>query len=163
MEKEINPEILFLEKEERYKEMLSIVRAVIENEKDMIANMANVAAILKELFSFLWVGFYLIKEKELVLGPFQGQLACTRIQFGKGVCGTAWEKKEILLVPDVNKFPGHIACNSKSSSEIVVPLIHDNEVWAVLDIDRSKIDSFSPTDSLYLNKLGELLSNQTFK
>ncbi len=163
MEKEINPEILFLEKEERYKEMLSIVRAVIENEKDMIANMANVAAILKELFSFLWVGFYLIKEKELVLGPFQGQLACTRIQFGKGVCGTAWEKKEILLVPDVNKFPGHIACNSKSSSEIVVPLIHDNEVWAVLDIDRSEIDSFSPTDSLYLNKLGELLSNQTFK
>ena len=125
--------------------------------------MANVAAILKELFSFLWVGFYLIKEKELVLGPFQGQLACTRIQFGKGVCGTAWEKKEILLVPDVNKFPGHIACNSKSSSEIVVPLIHDNEVWAVLDIDRSEIDSFSPTDSLYLNKLGELLSNQTFK
>jgi GAF domain-containing protein len=163
MEKEINPEILFLEKEERYKEMLSIIRAVIENEKDMIANMANVAAILKELFSFLWVGFYLIKEKELVLGPFQGPLACTRIQFGKGVCGTAWEKKEILLVPDVNKFPGHIACNSKSSSEIVVPLIHDNEVWAVLDIDSSEIDSFSPTDSLYLNKLGELLSNQTFK
>lgn len=163
MEKEINPEILFWEKEERYKEMLSIVRAVIENENDMIANMANVAAILKELFSFLWVGFYLVKEKELVLGPFQGPLACTRIQFGKGVCGTAWEKKEILLVPDVNKFPEHIACNSKSSSEIVVPLFHDKEVWAVLDIDSSEIDSFSPTDSLYLNKLGELLSNQTFK
>lgn len=163
MEKEINPEILFWEKEERYKEMLSIVRAVIENENDMIANMANVAAILKELFSFLWVGFYLVKEKELVLGPFQGPLACTRIQFGKGVCGTAWEKKEILLVPDVNKFPGHIACNSKSSSEIVVPLFHKKEVWAVLDIDSSEIDSFSPTDSLYLNKLGELLSNQTFK
>ncbi len=163
MEKEINPETLFLEKEERYKEMLSIVRAVIENENDMIANMANVAAILKELFSFLWVGFYLVKEKELVLGPFQGPLACTRIRFGKGVCGTAWEKKEILLVPDVNKFPEHIACNSKSSSEIVVPLFHDKEVWAVLDIDNSEIDSFSPTDSLYLNKLGELLSHQMYK
>jgi len=163
MEKEINPEIMFLGKEERYKEMLSIVRAVIENEKDIIANMANVAAILKELFSFLWVGFYLVKEKELVLGPFQGPLACTRIQFGKGVCGTAWEKKKILLVPDVNEFPGHIACNSKSSSEIVVPLFHNKEVWAVLDIDSSETNYFTLTDSHYLNQLGELISNQTYK
>ena len=150
MEKEITPEQLSLDKEARYKEMLSMVSAVMENEKDIIANMANVAAILKELFSFLWVGFYLVKENELVLGPFQGPMACTRIQFGKGVCGTAWKEKKILLVPDVDIFPGHIACSSKSRSEIVIPLIHNEEVWAVLDIDSSEPDSFNPTDRQYI-------------
>jgi len=163
MEKEITPELLSLEKEERYKEMLSMASAVTENEKEIIANMANIAAILKELFSFLWVGFYLVKDNELVLGPFQGPLACTRIKFGKGVCGTAWKEKKILLVPDVDKFPGHIACSSKSRSEIVIPLIHDGEVWAVLDIDSSEPDSFSPLDRHYLENLGNLISLQTFE
>lgn len=163
MEKEITPEQLSLEKEARYKEMLSMVKAIMENEKEIIANMANVAAILKELFSFLWVGFYLVKDNELVLGPFQGPLACTRIQFGKGVCGTAWKEKKIMLVPDVAQFPGHIACNSKSRSEIVIPLIHNKEVWAVLDIDSSELNAFNSIDSLYLEKLGKLISLQTFE
>lgn len=136
-----------LSREEIYAEILPQIKSVVENETDVIANLANVAAILKEAFGFLWVGFYLVKDRELVLGPFQGPLACTRIAFGKGVCGTAWKEKKAIIVPDVEKFLGHIACSSKSRSEIVVPLFDSQKnVWAVLDLDSEKLSDFSEID-----------------
>lgn len=123
----------------RYEEILPQIKSLVESETDMIANMANICAVLKEVFDFFWVGFYLVKDNELVLGPFQGSLACTRISKGKGVCGTAWEQAHTLIVPDVDQFEGHIACSSLSRSELVLPLFYKNEIIAVLDIDLSLI------------------------
>ncbi|MBO7523449.1 MAG: GAF domain-containing protein [Bacteroidales bacterium] len=145
------------EKENKYEELLSKVESVTFKEKDFIANMANVSALIKETFDFLWVGFYIVKENELVLGPFQGPIACTRIKKGRGVCGTAWQNEETIVVPDVEKFPGHIACSSLSKSEIVVPIIRNDEVFAVLDIDSVDIGTFDDVDALYLKKISDCI------
>ena len=145
-------------KEEQYLALLPQVRSLIEGEVDLVANLANVAAALKEAFDFFWVGFYLVKQDQLVLGPFQGPVACTRIRKGKGVCGTAWQEGATLLVPDVEVFPGHIACSSLSRSEIVVPLIKDGEVWGVLDIDSDLLNFFDETDRKYLEEMCGYLS-----
>jgi L-methionine (R)-S-oxide reductase len=144
-------------KAEKYEAILPQVEALISTETDTYANLANVSAVLKEAFGFFWVGFYLVKEGELVLGPFQGPLACTRIKLGKGVCGTSWEKAKTQLVPDVDAFPGHIACSSASKSEIVVPGIKNGEVWIVLDVDSDLLDNFDYTDQEYLEKLMQLV------
>jgi len=141
-----------------YKEILPQIIALTETENNIIANLANITAILKEAFGFFWVGFYLVKNNELVLGPFQGTLACTRIAKGKGVCGTAWAQKTTLLVDNVDDFPGHIACSSLSKSEIVVPIIKNNAVVAVLDIDSDKKADFSATDRFYLENLCQYIS-----
>ena len=145
-------------KEEQYLSLLPQVRSLIEGEVDLVANLANVAAALKEAFDFFWVGFYLVKQDQLVLGPFQGPVACTRIRKGKGACGTAWQEGATLLVPDVEVFPGHIACSSLSRSEIVVPLIKDGEVWGVLDIDSDLLNFFDETDRKYLEEMCGYLS-----
>ena len=145
-------------KEEQYLSWLPQVRSLIEGEVDLVANLANVAAALKEAFDFFWVGFYLVKQDQLVLGPFQGPVACTRIRKGKGVCGTAWQEGATLLVPDVEVFPGHIACSSLSRSEIVVPLIKDGKVWGVLDIDSDLLNFFDETDRKYLEEMCGYLS-----
>ena len=145
-------------KHEIYSSLLPQVKALIGDEKDLIANLANVAAAIRQTFGFFWVGFYLVKEDELVLGPFQGSVACTRIKKGKGVCGTSWEKAEAIVVEDVDAFPGHIACSSLSKSEIVVPVIKNGEVVAVLDIDSDTYSSFDDTDAHYLNELCDWLS-----
>lgn len=140
-------------KEEKYKSLLPQIQGLIQGEPDFIANLANTAAALRQAFGFFWVGFYLVKGGELVLGPFQGPIACTRIRKGKGVCGAAWERREIILVPDVEAFPGHIACSSESKSEIVVPLFKDGEVIGVLDVDSDKLDDFDDVDRRYLEEL----------
>ena len=140
-------------KEEIYQSLLPQIKALIEGEPDLVANLANIAAALKEQFGWLWVGFYLVKNDELVLGPFQGPVACTRISKGRGVCGAAWQQAETLIVPDVEKFPGHIACSSLSRSEIVVPLISNNEVVGVLDVDSELLNLFDETDKKYLEKV----------
>lgn len=140
-------------KQEKYEALLPQVKAVVYGETDDIANMANVAAMLHETFHFWWTGFYRVSGGELVLGPFQGPLACTRIRKGRGVCGTAWEKAETQVVPDVEQFPGHIACSSASRSEIVVPVWRNGEVIAVLDIDSEKLATFDDTDRRYLEEL----------
>lgn len=145
-------------KEDQYQSLLPQIKGLLEGENDLIANLANVCAALKEQFNWLWVGFYLVKEDQLVLGPFQGPVACTRIRKGKGVCGTSWEKKQTLIVPDVEAFPGHIACSSLSKSEIVVPLIRNSEVVAVLDVDSDQSDQFDETDQNYLEKIIALIS-----
>lgn len=145
-------------KEEKYKELLPQLKSLLHAEPDLIANMANVAAALKEVFGFFWVGFYIVKDEQLVLGPFQGPIACTRISFGKGVCGTAWEKKEAIIVPNVDEFPGHIACSSLSKSEIVIPVFgKDGNVAAVLDVDSELLHHFDETDRKYLLEIAELL------
>lgn len=144
-------------KSEKYEAILPQIEALISSEKDTYANLANVAAVLKEGFGFFWVGFYLVKGSELVLGPFQGPLACTRIRKGKGVCGTAWEKGFTQLVPDVEAFPGHIACSSASKSEIVVPGFFKDEVWIVLDVDSDQLDDFDQEDQVYLEKMMNML------
>ena len=140
-------------KEERYATLLPQLQSLVEGESDMIANMANVAACIKDTFHFWWVGFYRVIDEVLVLGPFQGPLACTRIKRGKGVCGTAWDKAETIVVEDVDKFPGHIACSSLSRSEIVVPIIKDGEVIAVLDIDSEYLNTFDAIDKEWLEKV----------
>ncbi len=140
-------------KEEIYKEILPQIRSIVSEETDMIANMANISAMLKEAFDFFWVGFYIVKCDELVLGPFQGSLACTRIKFGKGVCGSAWKEKSTIVVPDVDQFPGHIACSNLSRSEIVVPVYRDKEIVAVLDIDSKELNSFDEIDARYLENI----------
>ena len=140
-------------KEEQYRNLLPQIRGLLEGETDLIANLANIAAALKEQFNWLWVGFYLVKNEELVVGPFQGPVACTRIKKGRGVCGTSWAEARTLIVPDVEKFPGHIACSSLSRSEIVVPVIRNNEVVAVLDVDSEMIDHFDTTDEKYLKQV----------
>jgi GAF domain-containing protein len=147
-------------KEEKYRQLLPQVEALIAVESDLIANLANVAAVLKETFDFFWVGFYLFKENELVLGPFQGPLACTRIQPGRGVCGRAFTQRASLLVPDVNQFEDHIACSSESQSEIVIPILKDNNVVAVLDVDSEFLRHFDTVDQLYLEKLAHLLNTK---
>lgn len=144
-------------KQERYEVLLPQIAAVVEGEADLIANMANVAAMLHETFGFWWTGFYRVEGEELVLGPFQGPMACTRIRKGRGVCGTAWAKGETQVVPDVEKFPGHIACSSASRSEIVVPVWHERTVIAVLDIDSAQLATFDETDRRYLEQLVQLL------
>ena len=140
-------------KEEQYKNLLPQIMGLLEGETDLIANLANIAAALKEQFNWLWVGFYLVKNEELVVGPFQGPVACTRIKKGRGVCGTSWAQARTLIVPDVEKFPGHIACSSLSRSEIVVPVIRNNEVVAMLDVDSEMTDHFDTTDERYLNQV----------
>lgn len=140
-------------KENQYKSLLPQLRALIVGENDLIANLANISAALKEQFGFLWVGFYLVKGDELVLGPFQGPVACTRIKSGKGVCGSAWEQVKTIVVPDVEEFPGHIACSSSSRSEIVIPLMHSGNVVGVLDVDSSELNTFDETDSKYLSEI----------
>lgn len=140
-----------------YQELLPQIQHLIENESDLIANLANISAVLKEAFGFFWVGFYLVQKEELVLGPFQGSLACTRIQKGRGVCGASWETGTTILVPDVDAFPGHIACSSLSKSEIVVPFFNNADVAGVLDIDSDVLNDFDPTDAFYLEQLAELI------
>ena len=140
-------------KAEQYENLLPQIKALVEPETDFIANLANVTAVLKSAFDFFWVGFYLIKEGELVLGPFQGPVACTRIAFGRGVCGTAWKDRRTIIVPDVEQFPGHIACSSESKSEIVVPLFHEDQVIGVLDIDSDRLNMFDEVDAEYLEKI----------
>ena len=139
-------------KQEKYASLLPQVEAVMDNSVDIIANMANMAAMLHETFGFWWTGFYRVIGNELILGPFQGPLACTRIAYGRGVCGTAWKERRTLVVPDVEEFPGHIACSSASRSEIVVPVFQNSEVIAVLDIDSDHLATFDETDSAYLEK-----------
>jgi GAF domain-containing protein len=140
-------------KEEKYETLVPQVTALISTETDAVANMANVASALKYTFGFFWVGFYMVKEGELVLGPFQGPIACTRIRKGRGVCGAAWEQSKTLVVADVDAFPGHIACSSDSKSEIVVPIYKGNEVIGVLDVDSDTLDSFDAIDQEYLEKM----------
>lgn len=147
-------------KQEKYETLLPQIASVIEDEPDMIANMANVAAMLHETFRFWWTGFYRVQGDQLVLGPFQGPLACTRIAKGRGVCGTAWKNAETVVVEDVLQFPGHIACSSASRSEIVVPMIYNGDVFGVLDIDSEKISTFDDVDVLYLKKVVEILSKK---
>ena len=146
-----------MNKIKRYELLYEQVKALINKENDDIANMANVAAIIHEAFNFWWTGFYRVIDKELVLGPFQGPVACTRIAYGRGVCGTAWKEEETIVVEDVHQFPGHIACSSASKSEIVVPIFKDNQVVAVLDIDSEKLATFDNIDKEWLEKLVELL------
>mgnify|MGYP001060343072 CR=1 FL=1 len=141
------------DKQEMYETLLPQIASLVGNETDLIANMANIAAALKQTFGFFWVGFYLVKEDELVLGPFQGPIACTRIRLGRGVCGTAWKEARTLIVPDVEQFPGHIACSSDSKSEIVVPILQQSEVIGVLDIDSDELDSFDTIDARYLEEI----------
>jgi GAF domain-containing protein len=145
-------------REEKYNSLVPQIQALLTGESDMIANMANISAALKEVFSFWWVGFYLVKNNELVLGPFQGPVACTRIALGKGVCGTSWKEAKTIIVADVDQFPGHIACSSASRSEIVVPVLKDGKVIAVLDVDSEHYDHFDKTDDQYLTIITKLLS-----
>src|SRR5438045_2972585 len=140
-------------KEEKYKGLIPQIQGLLNGESDLIANLANVTAALKEQVGWLWVGFYIVKQDELVLGPFQGPVACTRIKKGRGVCGTSWEQAKTLIVPDVEKFPGHIACSSQSKSEIVIPVIRNNEVIGVLDADSKDLSEFDETDQLYLEQI----------
>jgi len=147
-------------KKEMYEGLIPQIKGLVEGESDQVANLANVCAAIKECFGFFWVGFYLVKGEELVLGPFQGPVACTRIRKGKGVCGTSWEKAETLVVEDVNNFPGHIACSSLSKSEIVVPLIKENQVIGVLDIDSDSLATFDEVDAQFLSSLCVWLSEK---
>ncbi len=146
------------DKRVQYESLIPQIKGLIEGETDLIANMANIAAALKEQFKWFWVGFYIVKNGELVVGPFQGPVACRRIRKGKGVCGTSWEKASTLIVPDIEKFPGHIACSSLSRSEIVVPVIRNNEVVAVLDVDSEHIAAFDKTDQQYLEEITALMT-----
>ena len=149
-----------MNKADKYTTIFQTIQAVVEGESDIIANMANVAALLHEEFGFWWTGFYRVDQEsdQLVLGPFQGPVACTRIPFGKGVCGTAWERSETVIVPDVHQFPGHIACSSASNSEIVVPVFQGKKVIAVLDIDSTEFNTFDQTDKEWLEKIVSLIS-----
>ncbi len=151
------------EKEEKYRSLLPQITALLQGESDLIANLANISAALKEQFDFLWVGFYLVKDVELVLGPFQGPVACTRIALSKGVCGSAWKQQETIIVPDVEEFPGHIACSSASRSEIVIPIFEKGDVIGVLDVDSSSLNAFDETDNKYLSEIINLLHAQSGK
>lgn len=145
-------------KAEKYIALMPQIEALVSSETDVTANMANIAAALKEVFDFFWVGFYVVKADQLVLAPFQGPIACTRLNFGKGVCGTAWKEAKTVIVPDVDQFPGHIACSSLSKSEIVVPVIQDNKVVAVLDVDSDKYDDFDVIDEQFLSQIVKLIT-----
>lgn len=144
-------------KTEKYQELYKQLQSLLSGEDDQIANMANMAALIHETFGFWWTGFYIVKDEHLVLGPFQGPIACTRIPYGKGVCGTAWQRQETIVVPDVEEFPGHIACSSLSRSEIVVPIFRDASVYAVLDIDSKELATFDDIDKEWLEKTVKLL------
>jgi len=144
-------------KAEQYTSLIPQIKGLLEGETDLVANLANVTGALKEQFGWFWVGFYLVKEDQLVLGPFQGPVACTRIRKGKGVCGSSWAQARTLIVPDVEKFPGHIACSSLSRSEIVVPILRNGEVLGVLDVDSSEPDEFDTTDQQYLEQIISLI------
>ncbi|MCR6720889.1 MAG: GAF domain-containing protein [Chitinophagaceae bacterium] len=144
-------------KEEQYQNIIPQIKGLLEGETDLVANLANVVAALKEQFGWFWVGFYLVKNNELVLAPFQGPVACTRIRKGRGVCGSSWEQQKTLIVPDVETFPGHIACSSLSKSEIVVPVIRNGEVIGVLDVDADTTDQFDETDQQYLEQIIALI------
>ena len=147
-------------KQEVYQSLIPQLKALLEGETDTIANMANISAALKQAFNFFWVGFYIVKREELVLGPFQGTIACTRIKYGKGVCGTAWKEGRTIIVEDVDQFPGHIACDAASRSEIVIPLFLHNEVIAVLDIDSDRLNHFDQMDADYLQQIAKLLESR---
>ena len=149
-----------MDKKNKYSELYKQIASVTEEETDPIANMANAVAMIHQAFGFWWTGFYIARGDQLVLGPFQGPPACTRIPFGKGVCGTAWMRKESIIVPDVEEFPGHIACSSLSRSEIVVPVIQNSEVTAVIDIDSKELDTFDDTDRIWLEKIGTLFAGK---
>jgi GAF domain-containing protein len=144
-------------KEEQYLSLIPQIKGLIDGETDLVANLANIAAALKEQFDFFWVGFYLVKADELVLGPFQGPVACTRIRKGRGVCGASWSQENTIIVPDVEKFPGHIACSSISKSEIVIPMFKNNAVWGVLDVDSDQYNSFDETDATFLKEIVALI------
>ncbi len=157
-------EQLFIEtsadKAARYKTLLPQIEALTAGEPDVVANLSNIAAALRQTMNFFWVGFYIVKQstssagsQELVLGPFQGPIACTRIAFGKGVCGACWKEKKVMLVPNVDEFPGHIACSSDSKSEIVLPAFKNGEVALVLDVDSDQLNDFDATDELYLSRM----------
>ena len=148
-----------LTKAEQYQQLLPQIEALTTGEPDLIANLANTAAALRQAFGFFWVGFYLVKGEELVLGPFQGLIACTRIRYGKGVCGASWARAETLLVPDVEAFPGHIACSSESKSEIVVPILKNGQVVAVLDVDSDQLNDFDQADQAALEQLMQLAAH----
>ena len=145
-------------KEEQYESLLPQIKALLEGEPDLIANLANITGALKEQFNWLWIGFYLVKDDDLVLGPFQGPVACTRIKKGKGVCGASWATAKTLIIPDVEKFPGHIACSSLSRSEIVVPIIRNDKVVGVLDADSIEPDQYDIIDQNYLEQITELIN-----
>ncbi len=145
-------------KEDQYQSLIPQIKGLLTGEPDLVANLANVTAALKEQFGWLWVGFYLVKGSELVLGPFQGPVACTRIRKGKGVCGTSWAQQQTLIVPDVEQFPGHIACSSISRSEIVIPVVRNKEVVGVLDIDSAELSGFDETDKKYLEEIISIIS-----
>ena len=147
-------------KEAKYHQLLPQMEGLLAPEDDLTANLANVAAALKQVFDFFWVGFYLVKNDELVLGPFQGPIACTRIRFGKGVCGAAWERRETIIVPDVDQFPGHIACSSESRSEIVVPGFRDGKVALILDVDSQYLAHFDQTDAAALEQLMRVIERK---
>lgn len=151
-----------INKEEKYQHFLPDWQLLISGETDETAVLANTSAALREAFGFFWIGFYLVKNGELVLGPFQGDVACYRIRKGRGVCGTAWAEAQTQVVPDVEQFPGHIACSSLSKSEIVVPIIQGDEVIGVLDIDSDQLATFDETDRIYLEKMMEILSKQLY-
>lgn len=146
-----------MNKTDRYQNLYKQLESLLSWETDQIANMANMAALIHETFGLWWTGFYIVKGEQLVLGPFQGPIACTRIPYGKGVCGTSWKRQETIVVPDVEEFPGHIACSSLSRSEIVVPIFSDNKVYAVLDIDSKELATFDDIDKEWLEKIVELL------
>jgi GAF domain-containing protein len=147
------------EKEQKYQLLLKQAEALVEDETNFIANMSNLSSLIHFTFNFWWTGFYFVDGNQLVLGPFQGPLACTRISFGKGVCGTAWKEGKTLVVPDVELFPGHIACSSESRSEIVVPIFKDGKMWAELDIDSKDLDTFDDIDKQWLERIVEVIKN----
>ena len=149
-----------LRKEEKYSVLSDALSSLISDETDIIAILSNVSAAIQETFNFLWVGFYLVKDKELVLGPFQGPVACFRIKFGQGVCGTSWKNNKSIIVPDVDKFPGHIACSSRSKSEIVIPIMKKNTVFGVLDVDSEEYSTFSEVDEKYLKEIIKIIEKK---
>ena len=149
-----------MDKQETYQLLLAQVKAIVKDESDPVANMANVAALIQETFRFWWTGFYRVIDNQLVLGPFQGPVACTRIGFGKGVCGTSWKERRTIVVEDVEQFPGHIACSSESRSEIVVPLYKGEEVIGVLDIDSEHLATFDAVDQLWLEQIAEVIATK---
>ena len=148
------------EKEKQYQLLLKQAQALVEDETNLIANLSNLSSLIHFTFNFWWTGFYFVEGEQLVLGPFQGPLACTRIPYGKGVCGTAWAERKTLVVPDVEQFPGHIACSSESRSEIVVPMFRNGEVWAELDIDSRELGTFDETDKEWLERIVGVVRNE---